>query len=404
MVTNEVRRLPTQAEVRSCFPALNDDFAYLENAGGSQVPGVVADAMRRHMLTNYVQLGAGYLQSLHATETVADAHVFAEELMGGPRSSVVLGPSTTALCHILAEAYGRKLEAGDEVVISEAAHESNAGPWERLSERGIRVVVWKLDKERQGMSLDGLRSVLSERTKVVAFPHVSNLLGEVDDVRAITDLAHAAGAQVVCDGVAYAPHAAVDVATWGVDWYVFSLYKVYGPHMAALYGSKQAFEGLEGPNHFFIDRGAIPAKWELGGCSHEGCAGLLGLRSYLAFLAGGAYEGRATVERAFGVMNALESPMHDRLVTYLGAKRGVRIVGNPVTGIVSFVHETKSSPEIVSETDRRKIGIRYGNMYAWRLCEALDLDPLPGVVRVSMLHYNTMAEIDRLIQVFEEVL
>ncbi|MCP4638813.1 MAG: aminotransferase class V-fold PLP-dependent enzyme, partial [bacterium] len=190
-----------------------------------------------------------------------------------------------------------------------------------------------------------LGDLLSERTRVVAVPHVSNLLGRIENVPKITRLAHEVGARVVVDGVAYAPHRAMDVAAWGVDWYIFSIYKVYGPHMAAMFGTHDAFAELEGPNHFFINRNDNPYKMELGGVLHEGCAGILGVRDYLAFLGGNeSIENinRPTVERAFDEMTAHELPMQARLVEYLLGKKQVRLIGPTVTdtsrvGTVSFV-------------------------------------------------------------------
>ena len=255
--------------------------------------------------------------------------------------------------------------------------------------------------------MDQLQDLLSTKTAIVAFPHVSNLLGEVVDVRAITNLAHEAGARVVVDGVAYAPHRAMHVSDWGVDWYVYSTYKVFGPHMAALWGRRDALEELTGPNHYFIQD--VPYQFELGGPSHEGCAGLLGLADYLKAVAGAGVEGipsRSVVERAFDVMAACEGPLQARVLEYLRSKPSVRIVG-PETdgddrvGTISFVHSEKSSREITEIVDRTEVAIRHGHMYAYRLCEALELQPEDGVVRMSLVHYNTPEEIERLIEVLD---
>ncbi len=396
--------------VRGWFPALASGFAYLENAGGSQVPGAVAEAIRDYMLTDYVQVGAGYPQSQRATEVVARAHEFIETFTNATGvGKVILGNSTTALIHILANAYAEVWHPGDEVIIAETNHEANAGPWAKLESRGIVIKTWPVDRDTVGCPLERLTELLTERTKLVAFPHVSNLLGEVVDVKAVTELAHAAGAKVIADGVAYAPHRAIDVAGWGVDWYAYSTYKVYGPHMAALFGRHEAIEELTGPNHFFIPKESIPYKFELGSISHEGCAGLLALEPYLQFLAQRDGEGRDTVEAAFEAMQALEMPLQIRLLRYLRQKPGVRIIGlgdeGPRSvGTISFVHDRLPSSQIVAHVDGKGIGIRNGHMYAVRLCRALGIDLVEGVVRVSLVHYNTPGEIDRLIAAFEEIL
>ena len=406
-VTPELRN-----RIRSAFPALAGDTVFLENAGGSQVPAVVADGIRDYMVSRYVQLGAGYPLSQSATATVDEAHDFVRLLFNGSDGEVILGPSTSALLQMLANSYAKVLSPGDEVVIAEIGHEANVGPWKKLASLGIEIKWWRMDPTDCSSPLGGLEELLSDRTALLAFPHVSNLLGGIMDVPAITEAAHRAGARVVVDGVAYAPHRSMDVAAWNVDFYAYSTYKVYGPHMAALWASSDALAELEGPNHFFIPDTDVPYTFELGGVSHEGCAGILGLRDYLADLAGvGKAESldRTAVERAFEIMTACELQLQARLVEYLRSRPDVRIIGpahgGPSrVGTISFVHDSKSSREITEVVDRSGIAIRHGHMYAYHLCEALGMDPDDGVVRVSLVHYNTPEEIERLIEVLDRAL
>jgi len=237
------------------------------------------------------------------------------------------------------------------------------------------------------------------------------LLGEVVDVAEITKLAHEFGARVVVDGVAYAPHRAIDVAAWNVDWYVYSCYKVYGPHMAALYGRADALEELTGPNHFFIPREMSPYKFQLGGVNHEGCAGLLALGGYFNFLTGTTGEPtRPIIDAAMNLMADLELPLQKTLIDYLRTKATVQIVGPSSSGrervpTISFVRKGKSSVSTSNEMDATgKIGIRFGHMYAYRLCKAIGIDTEDGVVRVSMVHYNTGEEVSRLVEALDAVL
>ncbi len=402
--------------IRSAFPALTGDTVFMENAGGSQVPAIVADAIRDYMLGSYVQLGAGYALSQKATDVVARAHAFANVLMNGDasKSEVVLGPSSTVLVRTLAEAYGRTLPPGSEIVIAENGHESNIGPWVDLEARGMQVRWWRADPEYKACTIEGLRQVISGKTSIVAFPHVSNLLGEVVDVPAITQIAHEAGARVVVDGVAFAPHRAIDVAAWNVDWYFYSAYKVYGPHMGALYGTHDAFAGLPGPNHFFIENDDIPYKFEPGGVSHEGCAGLLALGQYLRFLCGASLEDetpctRGDIEEAFEVMTACETAAQEPLMEYLLGRDDLTIIGpehaNPSrVPTISFRHRTIASQEVASRLDPTGIAIRAGHMYAYRLCKALSIPVKDGVVRISLVHYNTPAEVARLIAALDKAL
>ena len=406
-VTPELRQ-----RVRSAFPALAGDVAFLENAGGSQVPAAVADRIRDYMVSSYVQLGAGYGLSQKATATVDEAHDFVRLLFNGSDGEVIFGPSTSALLQMLATSYSRLLSPGDEVVVAEIGHEANVGPWKKLESMGIELKWWKMDPEDYTSPMSGLEELLGDRTALVAFPHVSNLLGEILDVPAITDLVHRAGGRVVVDGVAYAPHRAMDVDAWEVDFYAYSTYKVYGPHMAAMWASRGALTELEGPNHFFIPDTDLPYKFELGGASHEGCAGILGLRDYLEFLAGveapGAID-RAAIELAFEIMTECELPLQARLVEYLRSRPDIRIigptdVGASRVGTVSFVQDGRSSREITEAVDGSGLAIRHGHMYAYHLCEALGMDLDDGVVRVSLVHYNTPEEIDRLIGVLDRAL
>jgi cysteine desulfurase family protein (TIGR01976 family) len=404
--------LPTQDQVRRQFPALAGETVFLENAGGSQVPGSVADRMHRYLTGSYVQLGAGYPLSQLCTATVDEAHAFARTFVNAQEGHAILGPSSTALLNILAESYGRVLRPGQRIVLAETGHEANLGCWKRLERLGVETVWWRLDPDSLTCPLEGLAELLDGRCALVALPHVSNLLGGIVDLAEVTRLAHAAGARVVADGVAFAPHRAIDVQAWDVDWYVYSTYKVYGPHLAVLYGKAEALAELTGPNHFFIPPDDLPYKFEPGGVNHESCAGLLGLGDYLKFLTGteaAATCGREVVVQAFDRMQAWEAPLIDRLLDYLNGRQDVRVIGPGAggpdrVGTISFLHGTRSSREITAAVDRTNVAIRHGHMYAWHLCDALGLDLVDGVIRVSFVHYNTLEEIDRLLGILDQVL
>jgi len=399
--------------MREQFPALESETVFLENAGGSQVPRVVADRMHDYMLSTYVQLDAGYELSEYCTSIVEEAHDFVNLFMNGTDTGkIVLGPSCSALCRMLADCYAEILDPGDEIIVAETGHEANVGPWMKLADRGVILRMWRMDRDRFVCPLDALESLLNGRTRIVAFPHVSNLLGDLVEIEAITKMAHEHGAEVVVDGVAYAPHRPIDVKKWDVDWYAYSTYKVYGPHMGALYGKAGAFDKLTGPNHYFVPRGEVPYKFELGGTSHEGCSGLLELGEYLKFLSRVPQDrvvDRQIVIDAFEVMTLCEIPLQERMIGYLLDKPGVSLVGPEESdrsrvGTISFLHDRFPSRAIAKAAHARNIGIRSGHMYAHRLCKALDIDPDDGVVRISLVHYNTPDEIERLIELFEEIL
>ncbi|MBS1717282.1 MAG: cysteine desulfurase-like protein [Armatimonadetes bacterium] len=410
MVSSSV---PSISEIRAQFPSLKQDFAFFENAGGSQVPKCVIDAISAYFTDTYVQLGAGYPASNKATEIVAAAHDFVNRMFGGEGiGTAVLGPSSTQLMAMLAECYCRYLKPGERIVVAENAHESNINPWMRMERLGYEVDVWKIDPKTQTLHIEDLDFLLKKPTRLLCFPHVSNLLGHVSDIASITKKAHEYGARVVVDAVAYAPHRPLDVAAWDVDFSFYSTYKVYGPHLAAMFGRKDALDELVGPNHFFVPRTEWPYKFELGGANHEGCAGLCALSEYIHFLNGSGGKGLATREEivsAFTTMGQLELPLQKAIMDYLRTKDQIQIIG-PATGgmervpTISFVHKAKKSEEIAAQVQQHGIGVRHGHMYAYRLCEALGIEPNQGVVRTSLVHYNTMDEVERLIKALEEVL
>ncbi len=402
---------PSLEAVRAHFPALASGFAFMDNAGGAQVPRGVADAVRDYMLTSYVQVGASYPASRRATAVVEDAHEMMNVVFGGDGlGKVILGSSSSTLCRMLSDCYAEILGEDDEVVVAQSGHEANVHPWTSLAKRGVTVKIWEANSETGVCEVEQLARLLSRRTKIVAFPHVSNILGAVEDIEPAIRLAHEAGARVVLDSVAYAPHLAMNVAKWGVDFCVFACYKMFGPHMGALWGSNEALGELTGRNHPFIQRTEIPDKFELGGVLHEGCAGLLALKPYFQFLTGTdrGFD-RTTIESAFETISQLEEPLTRTLLDFLASKPDVRVIG-PASyragriPTVSFIHRRRRPAEIVGEVDRHDIGIRHGHFYSWRLMEALGIPPQEGVVRVSLVHYNSGEEVAKLIDVLDDIL
>lgn len=418
-------RSPSVAEIRRHFPALGSDVVFLDNAGGSQLPRCVIDAVTAYLEKSYAQSGGSYAPSLRAAANLKAAHDLVKLFLNVPAGGeVILAQSTTALCHLVANAYADARAEGvasarDEIIVASAGHEANVGPWARLAHRGFKVTLWPTEKHADGQwrpSMATLAKLVSPRTRLVAMPQVSNILGEIWDVAQATRIAHAAGAKIIVDGVAFAPHAAPDMAAIGCDWYVYSTYKVFGPHMAALGGTREAFAELTGPNHFFIPRDTLPNKFELGGCSHEGCAAINALTPYAAFLAGedaSTPPSRGLFERAFGVVRELEAGLLARLLEYLASKPHVRLVG-PGPGshsrvcTVAFVHASRRSGEIATEANAQGLGIRYGHFYSKRLIDELTpefgLLPDQGVVRVSLQHYNSVEELEQLFEYFDQAL
>ncbi|MBP2300510.1 cysteine desulfurase-like protein [Azospirillum picis] len=394
--------------VRSQFPALAGDWTFMDNAGGSQTLARVADRIRDYLLTSNVQLGASYGVSRRSGARVADAHAQVAELIGAARpDEVVMGPSTTALLYTLSAAMAGGIQPGDEIVVTDCDHEANIGPWRKLEERGAVIRTWAVRPDSLELSLDDLDRLLNGRTRLVCVTHASNILGTINPVADIARLVHRHGARLLVDAVAYAPHRAVDVAGWDVDYYVFSFYKVYGPHFAVLYGKHEHLAALPSLNHYFIDRSVIPYKLQPGNVNYELAVGCTGIVDYLAELGercGAAGSRRARIEAAFDAIAAHEEALAERLLSYLRRRKDVRIVGHSAADrglrvpTISFVVDGRRSDEVVSAVDSAMIGIRFGDFYARRLIEKLGLAAVNGVIRVSLVHYNTLDEVDRLVE------
>lgn len=389
--------------VRRQFPALADGFAYFDNAGGSLVLGTVADRIRDYLLTTSVQTGATYPQSQHAVERLREARSRIALMLNAARpEEIVLGPSTTILCQFLARAMEGRLEPGDEIVVTDFDHESNIGPWRRLEDRGIVIKTWSLDPDTLTIDLDALDRLMTARTRLVAVTHTSNILGTINPVAEIAARVHAHGAEIVVDAVAYAPHRAVDVTAWDVDYYLFSFYKTYGPHFAVLYGKYDKLLELDGLYHYFYGRDKVPMKLEPGNTNYELAWGSAGIVDYLDAL-GGSTGDRAAISRAFDDIAFHEAALAERLLTYLRGRNDIRIIGHRTGAAaqrvptIAFKIEGRDSAAIVRETDRHGVGIRFGDFHSRRLIEHLGLAGDNGVVRVSMVHYNSLEEVDRLI-------
>jgi len=402
------------SRIRAEFPALAADTVFLDNAGGSQVLGRVADRIREYLLNDNVQLGASYPPSRRAGERVLAARRSIAELVNASHDDeVVMGPSTTALIATLVEALRPGLRAGDEVVVTESDHEANIGAWARLAQAGVVVRVWPIDAERLGLVIEDLEKLIGPRTTWIAMTQASNILGSVNPVAEVARRAHAVGARLCVDAVAYAPHRLLDVQACGADAVVFSFYKVFGPHYAVLWVKRDLLLSLPSLNHYFIGQDVLPYKLQLGNVNYElswGCAGIVDYLRDVGTELGAAGDNRARMQAAFDAFALHEDALADQLLAWLRHQRGVRIIGLPSVKdgervpTISFIVEGVQSERIVSRVDAHGIGIRFGDFYAKRLVEALGLQKNGGVVRISIAHYNTSEEIHRLLSALDDAM
>lgn len=402
--------------VRAFFPALRGSWALFDNAGGSVMTQAATAGIVEYLERFGVQLGASYDLSQQAERRVLRGQETVAELLGATPAETVIGPSTTVNLATLARALAPRLQPGDEVIVTDLDHESNIGPWRALAQQGAVVRTWAVDRERATLDLADLQPLLSPRTRIVAFTHCANVVGELLDVPAFVRhiRANRPDTWIIVDGVAFAPHRLVDVKALDVDAYVVSLYKIYGPHLSGLYVRRELFEQAKGQNHFFVPEDALPGKLQPGGVAHELAAGLPGIGAYLDGVA--EHHGlrgetrREGWARAFDLFAAHEQRLAEPLIDFLVEHPRCRLIG-PATAdcsirapTVAFVVDGIPASAVVPPLDERHVAVRWGHFYAKRAIDALGLGKADGVVRVSMVHYNTPAEVQRLVQALGDTL
>jgi selenocysteine lyase/cysteine desulfurase len=290
---------------------------------------------------------------------------------------------------VVAQALRQELKPGDEVIVTNQDHEANVGAWSRLEDDGIVVREWKVDPETAELHSLDLEALLNERTQAVAFTHCSNLVGSINPVREITDMIHRAGALAIVDGVSFCPHGLPDVRALGADIYLFSLYKVYGPHLGVMVMSKELNDDLPYQGHFF-NAGIAGARFTPAGPDHAQIASVNGVLDYMEAVYQHHHgENAPEVHKAAAVMKLFrgqESELLQPLLDFLSAHPKVR------------------STELASRLSEFKLGVGVGHFYAYRLIEALGIDTREGALRTSFVHYTSQDEVNQLIAALDQLL
>ena len=400
--------------VRSQFPGLENGWAFFDNAGGTQILSGVVERMNDFLYNSNVQTGGSYALSQKAAESLLQGREAMQRLTNAARpEEIVFASSATVALQNLARSMKHLLRPGDEIVVTVSDHESNIGPWVGLEEAGIRVRQWPLNRESLELDLDELGRLMTDRTRLVAVTHVSNILGTINPIREIADYVHSRDSLLCVDSVAYAPHRAIDVQALDVDFLVFALYKVYGPHYAVMYGRYDLLAELDNLYHYFYGKDKVPAKLEPGNASYELAYSSTGIVDYLESLgdrSGGGDSPRERIERAFDAITEHENTIGEKLLAWLRGRGDCRIIGRGAgdhparVPTISFKIDGMNSGEIARRIDDYRLAIRYGDFHARRLVEYLGIESGGGVVRVSMTHYNTLEEVDALIEALAEVL
>ncbi|MFY0583423.1 cysteine desulfurase-like protein [Cystobacter fuscus] len=381
------------------FPALRSGFSYLDNASGAQVPTHCIEALTDFLTRGSCNVGQPYAASVRATEVKARARAATAEFLGCAPEEVILGTSATALTFQLSRAFSRLFRAGDEVVISELEHESNASPWRWLEAQGVEVKVWRARWPEGRLDPADLRPLLTPRTRLLAVTAAANSVGATPDVATAARLARAVGAWTLVDAVHSSPHQLPDVRAWDVDFATFSPYKVFGPHLGCLYVRAGLLPQLPTDKLWFVPDDS-PQKLEPGTAPHESLAGWLGSLRYLREVLGDGQPGRAGLRRAFERIESLERPLLESTLERLLRHPRVRLYGpaEPQGRVATFAFNVAGhAPRAVAEhLARHEVGVGAGHYYATLAAQALGVMP-EGVVRVSLLHYNTPRDVERLL-------
>jgi cysteine desulfurase family protein (TIGR01976 family) len=418
---------PDLSVLRNQFPALQQTdeqgqpFVYFDGPGGTQVPGSVIVAMANYLVQANANVHGAYITSHLTDEVILEARQAMADFLNAPSpDEIVFGPNMTTLTFAISRAIGRELCPDDEIVVTRLDHDANIAPWLALEEGGVVVRHADFNPEDCTLDMEGLADLINERTRLVAVGYASNAVGTINDVRRIGQMAHAAGAWVYVDAVHYAPHGPIDVQAMDCDFLVCSAYKFFGPHMGVLYGRYELLDQLRA----YKVRPAEdypPDKFETGTKNHEGLAGTTAAINYLADLGAefGApfaeqypeFEGRRLhLKTAMSAIRAYERPLAERLIAGLRDIPGVTIYG--ITDLAHFDQRAPTAAFTLDGYTPRQVAERLGqegifvwdgNYYALAVTERLGVEESGGMVRVGIAHYNTAAEVDRLLAVVNDL-
>lgn len=405
-----IHTFPAEA-LRAQFPALQraGSFVFFDNAAGAQVPQIVLDAVNRHLIEHNVQRGGRYAQSIAVDAAIAHARESVAAFVNARRpEEIAFGMNATSFIRTISLAVGLTLQDRNEIIVTDLDHAANVETWLALERMGARILWWRMRADGCLYPQD-LTPLLSSRTRMVACTLTSNALGSIVDVRVAADRAHAVGAELFLDSVHYGPHGPIDVQAFDCDYLVCSGYKIFAPHMGFMWGRYELLQKLPTFREDFIPD-EPPGKIEAGTFIYEHVAGMDAAVTYLAQLgrilsgAEGSPDARSLRADARYAMQAIRT-YEQGLSLELG--RVLRECGAQVYGIDDAARVGERvptfcfnlpgvSPRVVTETlARANIGIRDGHMYAPRLMKRLNVPVESGVVRVSLVHYNTLAEIHR---------
>jgi len=384
--------------VRAAFPALDLGVAHFDGPGGSQVPRVVADAVARTLVSGISNRGAVSDAERRADDAVHGARAAVADLLGADPGGVVFGRSMTQITYDVARALATTWAPGDEVVVTRLDHDANIRPWVRAAEIAGATLRWApFDRTTGELDPQEVAALVGDRTRLVAVTGASNLLGTRPDVAAVSAAAHAAGSLVYVDGVHLTPHAPVDVATLGADFFACSPYKFFGPHLGVLVADPALLAGVH-PDKLLPSTDAVPERFELGTLPYELLAGVTTTVEFIADLVPGTGSRRARVLASMAAVEEHEDRLFDRLAAGLRTLDRVTLHGSPArhTPTVLFSVEGVPSRDVYEKLGAAGVNAPAGSFYALEASRWMGLGDA-GAVRAGLAPYTDSGDVERLL-------
>ena len=402
--------------VRGQFPAFADDSlkgtAFLENAGGSYMCRQVMDRLDAFYHQCKMQPYYPNPASMQAGDMMDEAYGALAAWMNVAPDEVYFGPSTSQNTYVLSQAVLGWLQPGDEIIVTNQDHEANSGAWRRLGRHGITVREWRIDPATGSLDMEKLRALITGKTKLLTFPHCSNILGEINPVADICRMAREHGVRTVVDGVSFAGHGLPDVRALGTDIYLFSLYKVYGPHQGVMVITPDMAENLRTQGHFFHE-GVRVKRLMPAGPDHAQIGSVKGVGDYFEALYQHHFDDEAAspahkAEAIRALIKQGERPALDALLSHIDGHDGLRLVGPAAPDkrcpTISVVPAGRTPWELAQALGEKGVLCGAGHFYSVRLVEALGIAPDKGVLRFSLVHYTSEEDVERLIRELDAIL
>jgi cysteine desulfurase family protein (TIGR01976 family) len=392
-------------QIRAQFPALQRvhngyPVAYFDGPGGTQVPRAVVDAMADYLYNHNANTHWSYPTSEETDAAIENARHACADLLNASPSEIAFGANMTTLTFHLARALGAQFRPGDEIVVTELDHHANIAPWVRLGkERGVTIRFVKFNTETGQLDWQSFEEAVNSRTRLVAVGAASNALGTVNDVDRAVAMARAVNALIFIDAVHYLPHALADVRALDCDFFAFSSYKAYGPHIGVLFGKHELLASVDFPK-LVPAPDEPPENVETGTQNQEGMIGAAAAVDFLASFGEGQTR-RARLANSYDELDRRSKILTDRLWRGLGELPRVRLYGPtpemPRTGTIAFTVADMTSTEVARQLARKGLFLSHGDFYAATVIERLGLG-VEGLVRAGCACYTTQEEIDRLIE------